>query len=125
MGLDPQTYMDPAHPRALANHQVLGNDGSTYQVMDMFVGTGSIQVYAYENREGWYRSGEFLLPNGQMGVMYQRDDGTSMDVAREEGAQPSYTLEIGAVTDEAPPSSAAVRGCRSSWFRKASPWFWA
>ena len=109
-GLDPQTYMDPAHPRALANHQVLGNDGSTYQVMDMFVGTGSIQVYAYENREGWYRSGEFLLPNGQMGVMYQRDDGTSMDVARAEGAQPSYTLEIGAVTDEAP----AVVG-RSSW----------
>lgn len=109
-GLDPQTYMDPAHPRALANHQVLGNDGSTYQVMDMFVSAGSIQVYAYENREGWYRSGEYLLPNGQMGVAYQKDDGTSMDVAREDGAQPAYTLEIGAVTDEAP----AVVG-RSSW----------
>ena len=109
-GLDPQTYMDPAHPRALRNDQVLGNDGSTYQVMDMFVSAGSIQVYAYENREGWYRSGEYLLPNGQMGVAYQKDDGTSMDVAREDGAQPAYTLEIGAVTDEAP----AVVG-RSSW----------
>lgn len=100
-GLDPEIFMDPEHPVALANRHVYGNDGSTYQVMDMFVESGSIQVYAYEDREGFYRTGEFVLPSGQRGVMYQKD-GTSEEVTREQGAHAAYALEIGAVVEDLP-----------------------
>lgn len=51
-GLDPQVFMDPEYPVAVANRHVCGNDGLTYKIMDMFVDNRSIQMYAYEDRTG-------------------------------------------------------------------------
>ena len=43
-GLDPADFRDPAHPRALGAARAYGNDGSTYQLLDVLAGPGTVQV---------------------------------------------------------------------------------
>lgn len=43
-GADPAQFHDPAHPRAIAEASIYGNDGSTYQLLTTFTGPGTIRI---------------------------------------------------------------------------------
>ena len=103
-GLDAARFLDAEHPLALANRQAYGNDGSMYQIMDMIVDTGTVNFYAYGQRNGAAPlSSEMMLSSGRLGVCYEGSGETLVEVSREEGAHVAGKVEVGALVDDLPP----------------------
>ena len=114
LNLDVAAYTDPENPRAIALNKYQGAtpDGA-YVSMKPFASTGTVDLYAIEEREGFSIMGLQEGPDGKPLVGYldhaADDDGAPgiVTVPADEAAT-AFPVEIGALCDEEPAALNAV-----------------
>lgn len=102
LGLDEDTFCDPANPRAIALNEYDESDAGTYSSYNPLTGPGDIETFSYADVEGMYGGGIVSDDHGDARVWFNAPDGSEQYLPLDEGITDTDTITVGALADTAP-----------------------